>query len=718
MRIYSLQHRAKFYPFVYLVILLTALGNSFLLFAHSGTPASAPTKVPTTITINGTIDSSGAEAVWAPGQQIGTIPNNCSEFNGMPPAPPVTLFALNDGTNLYMALDIPDTSANATDALFLAFDPNHSGGGTPAAGDQALLLTFNNTAASDAVPAAQSYTGTGAGWSAAPPGLPAGVAAKYTRITAGTGKWQIEMRFPYTGPTVGLALLYMNETGALGIDCNSDGIDDDFYARFPSTLTISNPISLPSGIANPSVWGNLDFGPQPPTVGFQAPLCCSSSDITYTPATQPFTAGVPVNINATVHNLHATSTANNVNVEIRVHNFGTGGGVIAPFPLATQVPAIAPLGSASGSAVTWPSPPAGLHGCIRAEIKPPTTSQYFIASGAEIAQHNIDVACIPRGMSMPLRFMTYNPEEKDQAVKIILAKEVLLPDGFKGLTFDIKQPDRPLRAREEFPVEMIVTADATTPLTNVPKQTVQVPPTAGGPASPLVRERTGTDPVTVKVRPGDRLHFTASGEVDIDGGGAIPASGPDGQDVANMIRERQPFLLRSESASNYGGALIGSFDNFASSFVIGKEVTFTVPDKVEELRLAVNDFDAGYADNTGKGFDVEVATLPAFTVEARPVLPSALMADPVKVALPQVNITATSTARVNVGEVSYDLLTNHGGVTYQFLVIDDGRHAAGEAAAPSKYGLSKPVLYGLLALLVIIVLFILVRIFARRKRVS
>lgn len=669
MRRYSLRQVGKSYPTLCLTVLCLMFGSSGLLYAHSGSPLAAPTKVSSSLTINGTIDTSGAETVWAPGVPVAPLPNNCSEFNGTSPAPSVTVYALNDGVNVFLAFDIPDSSANANDLLFLVFDPNHSGGSSPAMGDQALQLVFDNLAANNSVPTAQHYSGTvTGGWSAAAPGLPAGVQAKYRRDTTGTGKWQIEMQFPFTGPTVGFAFLYLNATGAAGGDCDGDGMDDDFYARFPSSLTVVSATSLPGGIANPGSWGNLEFGPQPPTVSFQPPLCCHSADIAFTPAVQPFTAGVPVNIQAQVHNLHTTSVANNVNVEIRVHNFGTGGGGAAVFSNSTVIPAIAASSSSSSSPVTWLSPPAGLHGCIRAEIKLPTVSQYFIAPG--MAQHNIDVACIPQGQRKVFKFMAFNPEPK-QEVKIILAKQELLPRGLDGLKFTLQQPDRPLRPQEAVPVQLTVAAAPNLPVTDVPKQTVKLLPTAGGTAVPPLRKPTGTEPLAIAVKPGERLHLTAVGSVDIDGRGPLPSCGPQGRDFSKALQGQRRFLLSGKSAGRFACALIGSFDAFKSSFVVGSEVTLTVPDGVKKLWLAVNDLDAGYADNSGRGFVVELATLPALRVPAT-TAQTAQAAQAAPVVLPQVNITATSTARVIARDHVYNLLTNHGGVTYQFLVTKEG----------------------------------------------
>jgi hypothetical protein len=627
------------------------------LYAHSGTPLAAPTQVSSSITpIDGTID----EAVWGSGVPAAQLPNNCNELSGMPPAPPVTVYALNDGVNLFLAFDIPDSTANVNDRLFLFFDPNHSNGGGPAMDDQALQLVFDNLAADDSVPTAQHYSGTGAGWSPSAV-FPADVQAKYRRDMTGTGKWQIELQLPFTGPTVGFAFLYLNATASPLDDCDSNGILDDFYASFPSSLTVISGMSLPAGIANPGVWGDLTFGPQPPIVSFQAPLCCSSADMAFTPSAQPFTAGVPVNIHAQVHNLHATSVASNVNVEIRVHTFGTGGGVIPPFPKSTVIPSIAASNSSFSSPVNWPSPPAGLHGCIRAEIRPPTVSPYFIAPG--IAQHNIDVACIPKGQKKAFKFMAFNPD-REKELKITLAKQVLLPRGFEGLEFALQQPDRPLRPQEEVPVQLIVAAASNLPTTDVPKQTVKLPPTAGGTAVPPLSKPTGTEPLSIAVKPGERMHLTAAGSVDIDGRGPLPSCGPQGRNFTKAMKGKGRFLLSSKSAGRYACALIGSFDAFKSSFVVGSEVTFTVPDRVEKMWLAVNDLDMGYAANRGRGFEVEVATLPALRV------PAITPQQEARVVLPQVNITATSAARVVVGSHVYNLLTNHGGVTYQFMVTE------------------------------------------------
>jgi hypothetical protein len=223
---------------------------------------------------------------------------------------------------------------------------------------------------------------------------------------------------------------------------------------------------------------------------------------------------------------------------------------------------------------------------------------------------------------------------------------------------------------------------------------------------PPLRERSGTDPIAVAVKPGDRLHLTASGEVDIDGGGPLPGVGPEGKDFSNELRDERRFLLSGESAVRFAGALIGSFDAFKSSFVAGSEITITAPQGAEKLWLAVNDLDSGYADNSGRGFDVEVATLPA--LRAQETAPRGTQA--AAVTLPQVNITATTSARVTVGQAVYNLLTNHGGATYQFLVVDAQGHGGG-----GPFGIPWRWIY-LLLLLLLLVLLLLVWLIRRKSR--
>jgi glucan phosphoethanolaminetransferase (alkaline phosphatase superfamily) len=84
--------------------------------------------------------------------------------------------------------------------------------------------------------------------------------------------------------------------------------------------------------------------------------------------------------------------------------------------------------------------------------------------------------------------------------------------------------------------------------------------------------------------------------------------------------------------------------------------------------------------------------------------------------LPQVNIAAASASQVTAGERTYHVLTYHGGVTYQFLVVNAGHES--ENSPGSMFGGKKIILWLLLLLLLIILLLIIVRKLTRKKHAT
>jgi hypothetical protein len=54
------------------------------------------------------------------------------------------------------------------------------------------------------------------------------------------------------------------------------------------------------------------------------------------------------------------------------------------------------------------------------------------------------------------------------------------------------------------------------------------------------------------------------------------------------------------------GALVGSFDNFETTFKIGAGIQVKVPAKAKYLALAVNDYAGHFKDNVGKGYRVKI----------------------------------------------------------------------------------------------------------------
>lgn len=586
---------------------------------------------------------------------------------------------------IYVAIDVPESAVdNSADTILLFIDGNHTGGGAPDTSDRAVrLLGFPVGVTPQTPTTAEIYTGNGAGWSAPAP-FPTG---KVKSLRTGSGnntRLAVEMELPPSStPEVGFAVVYLS--GDLQ-DCTGDSISDNVL--WPPALPF--PTGAPPGLSNPSQWGDLRQDCSP-VVEFNSPTCCYSGDISFKQSgilfKQPFTAGSPVtDITAQVHNRDGSLTANNAKVEIQVHGFGMG----SPLFLASPtIPSISPSSSAPTSPATWASPISG-HGCFRAVIQPPASPNDYTIGANSTAQYNVDVACLKNGDKKRMMFKMFNPDEAKEQ-KMLLVKRERIPQGMKGLAFELVQPDRPIRPKEEFEAAVAITAAAELPITDVPRQRVHVPPAAGGAVRPPVEGAAagaagggGLDAVRITVKPGDRLHVMASGMVDLDGGGPVASAGPEGRDVSKEIPEGR-FLLAGETARQFGGALIGSFDGFTTGFVLGPETTFTVPEKAEALWLAVNDVVGRHADNTGEGFDVEASTLPAPGKQGGP--------------LAEVDVFAATTEEIKLGEHTYNVGRILGGVTYQVLVT-----GADTTPTPPPGGPSGKLWLLLLLILVVLIL--------------
>jgi hypothetical protein len=106
----------------------------------------------------------------------------------------------------------------------------------------------------------------------------------------------------------------------------------------------------------------------------------------------------------------------------------------------------------------------------------------------------------------------------------------------------------------------------------------------------------------IPARAGQVVTVVAFGEIDLDGPGLpLAPTSPTGRslsqstpspDRVNAVtpQSRPPWLLSRGyyTPEEYAGALIGSFDNFETSFVVGRSASFIVPAEAGALSLAVN----------------------------------------------------------------------------------------------------------------------------------
>ena len=582
--------------------------------------------------IDGTIDAaSGAE-------RTGAAPADCRLMK---------IYALRNAMNLYLAVDVPEKVVDVDDVLLVYLDRNNNGGMNPDAMDLAIRLSDFPAGMNQTPGVSVQYPGTGAGWGAS-------AAFATAKSSRNANRLVVELTVPITMAPTGFAVFYASKDLQ---DCDGDADFAETTEKWPIGLTVPGGDDQ-AGVKDPSQWDKL--GIKAPVVTFNAPTCCTSGDITFEQTMvamkQPFSVNDPVDIDAAVHNTDTSTAAKNVRVQITVHKFGTGGGVVF-MPAVQEIMSIGPSAAATTGAVPQWTPTMPMHGCIRAEILAPvegggkSLDDYAVGANA-LVQYNTDVACAMKGMMKRLQFTKFNPSpDKAQMIDLVMRRRI--PKGFEGLEFALEQPAGPLGPLQEAEVALIVRVPDNLPTTDLPRQTVHVPPTAG-------RE----NPVTVRTTAGERLHLSAAGT---------------------------------------GGALIGSFDGFATSFQIGEDATLMVPQKTEGLRLAVAAIVDRQANNTGNGYDVDVWRMPAAPQQEAAGAAGAA-ATAVAPPFPEVEIFATTTEQITIAGKVYTVVRNVGGVVFQILVTEPG----GTGGAPGGRLLW-------LLLLLLIILAIIVWLFKKKR---
>lgn len=137
----------------------------------------------------------------------------------------------------------------------------------------------------------------------------------------------------------------------------------------------------------------------------------------------------------------------------------------------------------------------------------------------------------------------------------------------------------------------------------------------------LVTPASGEPAVDFPVEPGRVITVVANGAINLGGIFKGRDNGPDGFSNRQFtaVGTEGRFLLRPGfyNPSLYLGALIGSFDGFKTSFVVGSNSSLIVPENATKLSLAINDFVGQYNDNTGQGFEVNILTADRISLPTR-----------------------------------------------------------------------------------------------------
>jgi len=131
----------------------------------------------------------------------------------------------------------------------------------------------------------------------------------------------------------------------------------------------------------------------------------------------------------------------------------------------------------------------------------------------------------------------------------------------------------------------------------------------------LIPRDSASREVRMPVKPGEVVTVLGFGGIDVDGKrGPLPTTSATGVIDANKENQRRYRLRAGPYApAQYAGALIGSFDNWETSFLIGREASVIVPDNARMLAMAANTL-VGADSIVDGGLDVYTIETPVHVV--------------------------------------------------------------------------------------------------------
>lgn len=262
------------------------------------------------------------------------------------------------------------------------------------------------------------------------------------------------------------------------------------------------------------------------------------------------------------------------------------------------------------------------HQCVKAEV-------IFEADPNKTNNdiwRNMNFVCLPNFQTLTFNFTLgwagfafYDP---DMGKEMIL--HVDLQNMDKGWGFELQGVKRvadfsyvaKLQGKRTLRAAAVFKAPPGEPFGRTLKENLVVPPKAGGRLRQF-KPPTGEAPVYVRIDGGSELliaNYTFGSDdhqyVDLDGQGKLlPPNGPTGLSLPHLERfldkvgEKFRLLLAPRAPL---GALVGSFDNFKTAFIVGDGVQILSPSNATHLALAINGVIGLYDDNAGSGFRVKV----------------------------------------------------------------------------------------------------------------
>jgi hypothetical protein len=306
----------------------------------------------------------------------------------------------------------------------------------------------------------------------------------------------------------------------------------------------------------------------------------------------------------------------NINPSGPSHNCAAGGTEIAARTCLDVTVPVPPNASVQGSAVIqsedWTLSPGEqgqyqnhLHQCILVELNsnaktPPT----ILRTKSAVRNSDFVVTSSPYRRSVTI---SAGRERREDSEMLLFTRGANTPVDAKWSV--ALQGAQPVAGTTnaftlKVPAGKAVEVDTTTdpPPIALPSQDVRVPPNAGA-------DGRG---VSIPVKPGDLITLLASGSIQVRRDKQLRA-GPDGA-LLDSRGDTQPYALLPSgfSPATRVGGLIGAWngDFRRNAVIIGSANTLKAPVNAESLVLALNDTQAGFAEHSGEGFQVQVVQTP------------------------------------------------------------------------------------------------------------
>lgn len=575
------------------------------------------------------------------------------------PAPAATMRVLSDANNAYFYFETEDGTFNAQDAVILAINPNGVAGNghrfiiypcdliPGPSGPRVCPGTVVGTPSEEGLPAKISYaTGSGSSWTTGP--VPSGVAVRSAVAPAGSSsRWSVELKVPRAAlgglpgglPAIAWFGLFAN------IIASNLREETAVQYSWPPNQFIGSRIDesdvfgdINSSLLPEGVWGIATL-----STAFGRGVSVSSvefgtggADPNRIALTQPNTFHA-VAINNSVAGSTLTS-ANDVSATFSISQTGLGS-VWTPIPPGTPNPSVGPINlpPASGTRFErlWDLTPAQIpvyranqFQCVKVTLSSTNPATIFTQPTAQRNMQFVeinspferDATLSTRGLGklfdgqkprISIREQFWNLDEKfGWKTRIDGAEQI-------GERLWLANVD----PRRDSSVRVSVLADE--------RLKFRGKDVAIAPGTRSLRQAVGID-----VKPGSIVTLIADGSIDL-GGIEVSAEGITKEALraaaANRGDSKKNFDLKYNQVAslqkvplknllNRGpttnrladryGALIGSFDNFRTAFFVNSGSSVLVPSNGRTLSLAINDSNAGFESQRGKGFNVTAIATP------------------------------------------------------------------------------------------------------------